>query len=290
MGLIEKIRFLHHLFKLEDLGIGVAIVFIAACFAFGGIPSTNLLRLSIAILFCVLGLASINSINQVFDVEIDKINKPGRPIPSKKLSKMQVFIISFSLSLCAGLLTIYLGWEYFLIALAGLVIGGIYSLPQIYAKGNIYFSTVVIGVGYGILMFLVGWGVYRPIDTVPIWLIVFLYVHEVFIVLCKDFPDVEGDQRAGIPTIPIIYGKARGAVLCFILYVTPLLFLLLFQHTGYLILNFYPTVILGIIFGTLIFGFCSFEDKKYNYLGYSFYVIGTIVVRVALLLAFIQYY
>ena len=288
MGVLEKISFLHQLFKLEDLSIGVAFVFIAACFASKGLPSSGYFRLVVAIFFCILGLASINSLNQVYDVESDTINKPERPIPSGRLTKQQMFSISFSLSLSAGLLTLYLGWTYFMIALAGLCIGGIYCLPQIYAKANIFFSTVVIGIGYGLLMFMVGWCVYRPITTIPLWLLVFLYVHEVFIVLSKDFSDMEGDRGAGIATIPVIYGKARGAVLCLVLYLTPFMFLLIFQLMDYLSRNFYPTIILGVVFGSLIFGFCSFQEKKYNYLGYSFYVIGTVVVRIALLFAYIS--
>ncbi len=290
MGTIaKKIHFLHQLFKLEDIFLGVVFVFLAASFASNGMPNSNIPRLSIAILFCILGLASINSLNQIFDVEIDRINKPDRPIPSKKLTKKQVFIISFSLSLCAGLLTIYLGFDYLLIAIAGLAIGGIYTLPQIYAKANIFFSTVVIGIGYGILMFLVGWGVYKPITAIPIWLILFLFTHEVFIALCKDFSDVEGDKQSDIKTIPIIFGKKRGALLCFIFYLLPFIYLLIMQWTKYLTFNFYGIFILGIIFGVLIFGLCSFQKKKYNYMGYFFYVVGTIMIRVALLFVFIQW-
>jgi 4-hydroxybenzoate polyprenyltransferase len=288
MGIIlKKIQFLHQLFKLEDLFIGVVFVYLGASFASGGFPNTNIFRLSIAILFCVLGLASINSLNQIYDVEIDKINKPNRPIPSKQLSKKQVFIISFSLSAIAGLMTLYLGLDYFIIALIGLAIGGIYSLPQIYAKGNIFFSTVVIGIGYGILMFLVGWRVYKPFYEIPLWLIIFLYLHEVFIVLSKDFSDVLGDLKVGVKTIPVIFGKRRGAFLCFSLYLTPFIFLLILQWTKFLTLNLYPTAFIGVCFGGIIFGLCSFEEKIYNYFGYFFYIIGTIVIRIVLFYAFI---
>jgi chlorophyll synthase len=288
MGFIlKKIQFLHQLFKLEDLFIGVVFVYIGASFASGGFPNTDIFRLGIAILFCILGLASINSLNQIYDVEIDKINKPNRPIPSKQLSKKQVFGISFSLSAIAGLLTLYLGLDYFIIALVGLAIGGIYCLPQIYAKGNLFFSTVVIGIGYGILMFLVGWRVYRPFLEIPLWLIIFLYIHEVFIVLCKDFSDVLGDKKVGVKTIPVLFGKKKGAFLCFSLYMTPFIYLLILQWTKFLTLNLYPTVLLGVGFGAIIFGLCSFRDKIYNYVGYFFYIIGTITIRVALFYAFI---
>jgi geranylgeranylglycerol-phosphate geranylgeranyltransferase len=288
MGFIlQKIHFFHQLFKLEDLCIGAAFVFIAACFANNGLPQTELFRLSMSILFCVLGLASINSLNQIFDVEMDRINKPNRPIPSKKLTKKQVLGISGSLSACAGILTIYLGITYLLIAFAGLAIGIIYSFPKFYAKKIPIVSSAVISVGYGILMFFVGWAVYRPISSIPMWLIAFLYLHEVFIILCKDFADLEGDRKAGIKTLPVIFGKRNGAVMCFGLYLIPFIFLLLLQFIEYLNTNFLPLFFTGIIVGVMVFTFCGFEEKRFNYLGYSIYVVGTIIVRMVLFYAFV---
>ena len=283
----NAINLLHQLFKLEDLLIGAAFVYLGAAFANNGIPESNNIRLLVAILFCILGLASINSMNQIFDVEIDKINKPNRPIPAGRLTKKQVFIVSFSLSVCAGALTIYLGVIYFLIAVAGLAIGIIYSIPQIYLKKNTILSTMTIAVGYGILAFMVGWAVYKPILLIPLWLILFLYFHEVIITFCKDFSDLEGDKKARLETIPVLLGKFRGATLCFFLYLTPFMNLLIFQWLNYFSLNFYILFITGIIFGLLIFGFCSREDKRANYIGYSFYVIGTIFIRAVLLVEYI---
>jgi 4-hydroxybenzoate polyprenyltransferase len=274
---------LHQLFKLEDLFICVSFVYLGAAFANGSLPNLGNLRLIVAILFCILGLASINSLNQIFDVEIDKINKPHRPIPAGILTKKQVLIISFSLSAVAGLLTIYLGVLYFLIAVTGLAIGAIYSIPQIYLKKNTFLSTMTIAVGYGILTFLTGWAVYKSITLIPLWLLSFLYFHEVFIIISKDFSDFKGDKKARLKTIPVLFGKLHGAILSFILYLIPFNLLMILQWLGYLDLNFFPLVVTGIIFGLLIFGFCSRPEKKMNYFGYSFYVVGTIVVRAVLL-------
>ena len=116
-------------------------------------------------------------LDRFVDIEIDKINKPHRPIPAGILTKKQVLIISFSLSAIAGLLTIYLGITYFFIALVGLAIGVIYSVPQIYLKKNTFLSTMTIAVGYGILTFVTGWAVFKPIIEIPLRLHFFHRLH-----------------------------------------------------------------------------------------------------------------
>ena len=146
---------------------------------------------------------------------------------------------------------------------------------------------MTIAVGYGILTFLTGWAVFRPIIEIPLWIFIFLYTHEVFISMAKDFSDYEGDKEAGLRTIPVLFGKLHGAILCFILYLIPFILLMTLQWMGYLDPYFYPLLVTGIIFGLLIFGFCSRQEKKMNYIGYSFYVVGTISVRIVLLIIYI---
>jgi 4-hydroxybenzoate polyprenyltransferase len=147
---------------------------------------------------------------------------------------------------------------------------------------------MVTAIGYGMLMFIVGWGVYKPIFTVPIWILIFLYLHEVVVGMAKDFSDVEGDQKEGVKTIPVIFGKKRGAEICFGLYLIPFVFLLSLQTFNYLSTSFIILFVAGLFFGLLIFGFNSFEDKKYNYLGYFFWIIGAVVIRLILFDAYIQ--
>ena len=285
---IKKICNIHYLIKFEDLLLGASTVFIAACFAFGGLPDTGLERLAFAILFCILGLASINALNQIADVEIDKINKPYRPLPSKKLKTKQVFFISFSLSLIAGLITIYLGIGYFIIALAGLGIGLLYNVPPIYAKKNPVFGMLLIGVGYGVLMFLVGWGVYKPFFSVPLWIIGFLYLHEVVFSSTKDFSDIKGDSIANVKTIPSIFGKKKGALICYFLYIIPYAILLILKFTGYITNNVYPLIGLGLIFGIIVFGFSGLYEKRYSYVGYFLSIIVSIFVKMILFFIYTQ--
>jgi len=286
--IIEKIYNVHYLIKFEDLFLGASTVFIAACFAYGGLPETGLEKLSLAILFCILGLASINALNQIADVEIDKINKPHRPLPSKKLKRKTVFLISFILSLFAGLITIYLGIGYFIIALAGLAIGLLYNVPPIYAKKNAVFGMLLIGFGYGVLMFLVGWGVHQPFFSIPLWILGFLYLHEVIFSSSKDFSDIKGDSYADVKTIPVIFGKKKGSLICYLLYLIPYVILLILKLNGNITSNVYPLLGLGPIAGIIVFGFCGLYEKKYSYIGYFLSIIVSLVVKISLFFIYIQ--
>ena len=52
--------------------------------------------------------AAANSINDVLDLEIDKVNRPSRPIPSKNLKKEKALIFSFILFLAGSVLSLQL--------------------------------------------------------------------------------------------------------------------------------------------------------------------------------------
>ena len=70
------------------------------------LEETNILMLIVLIVMAFT--AAANSINDVIDLEIDKINRPSRPIPSKNLKKSTVLKFSFSLFLFGSILSLQL--------------------------------------------------------------------------------------------------------------------------------------------------------------------------------------
>ena len=52
--------------------------------------------------------AGANSVNDVLDLEIDKVNRPSRPIPSKNIKKNKALIFSFFLFLVGSVLSLQL--------------------------------------------------------------------------------------------------------------------------------------------------------------------------------------
>jgi homogentisate phytyltransferase / homogentisate geranylgeranyltransferase len=174
---------------------------------------------------CLLGNVYIVGLNQLYDVEIDRVNKPDLPLASGKLSITQgkwIVGITGTLSI---LISATLGqW---LLATVGLslAIGTAYSLPPIRFKQYPLLAAFCILTVRGCIvnlgLFLHFNRVLTGIDTIPpsIWVLtLFILVFTVAIAIFKDVPDIEGDRQYQIQTFTISLGKlnvfrlTRGAI------------------------------------------------------------------------------
>ena len=71
------------LIKGEDiLIVGLAVFFAGSAAAGSWIPDERLHLVILACVFSMLGVAGVNSLNQIHDLDIDRINKPKRPLPA----------------------------------------------------------------------------------------------------------------------------------------------------------------------------------------------------------------
>ncbi len=191
--------------------------------SFVGIPaigSTIALLLS-AWLACICGNIYIVGLNQIADVEIDRINKPHLPVASGQFSRRTaIAIISITGTLA---LLIALSQGIFLFATVGssLVIGTAYSLPPIRLKRFAFWASVcILSVRGGIVnlglylhyqqRFLgAAWAEAQPI-VIPaaVWVLtVFVVVFSIAIAIFKDIPDIEGDRRFNIQTFTVQMGQ-----------------------------------------------------------------------------------
>lgn len=153
-------------------------------------------------------------LNDLADIEIDRINAPERPLVSGLISVKAAYAC-YALLVAVGLLASYpLGWEALLVAVLGWIVGSLYDLwgKRSGFPGNLMvaFST---SLPFPYAMAVLGeWKGY----SLVFWAMVFLTVlgREV----AKDIADVEGDRAAGARTLPIILGERRSAAIAAILY------------------------------------------------------------------------
>ena len=168
-----------------------------------------------------------NVLNQVHDLELDRVNKPERPLPAGELTVAAARRFARALYLVSIVLA-------FLILPAGfpevgvivLLTAGLtwaYSSPPLRLRSSWWAGPLVIAIPRGGLLKVAGWGTLAPVfsDREP-WILGALF----FLLILgaaptKDFEDMEGDRRFGASSLPLRFGPRRAALLMAPFYVMP---------------------------------------------------------------------
>lgn len=145
-------------------------------------------------------IAAGNIINDYFDVEIDRINKPERVLPAGKLSPNSALLLYVLFSVIALLLSAEINLSAFLIVVFACLMLFLYSykLKKIILMGNL---TVSFFTG---LAFIFG-GVAVGNWKAGIFPALFAFFVNLIREIVKDAEDVKGDKMAGVITFPQKY-------------------------------------------------------------------------------------
>ena len=170
-------------------------------------PPARLLAVVVALI-----TAGGNVINDVFDVDIDRINRPDRPIPAGEISlagAKAYAVALFAVGLLAAVLTTTLCLA---IALANSVILVAYAvrLKRTPLLGNMAVAYLAASV------FLFG-GAFAGIEGLVqnLSLAAITFLATVAREVLKDAEDVDGDAAGGARTLPMIIGIRRTGMLAF---------------------------------------------------------------------------
>jgi homogentisate phytyltransferase/homogentisate geranylgeranyltransferase len=238
----------------------------------------------ISALFCNL---YITGINQIYDVEIDRINKPNLPIASGKWTlnwaKKVVYsslILCFLTSSILIFLWGYSGVKYTLILAVISLLGTTYSVPPIRFKRYHIWAAMAIALVRGPLVNLgIGWFFVETNQNVQfyeeffMWILpltVFITLFSVGIAWFKDLPDTQGDEAFGIQTLAVKQSKKTAFLMGFFLVFGGFLFVLIYTwwistHWGFdlSVLNYRNILsfIICQITGLIAFLWASFRVK-----------------------------
>jgi len=169
-------------------------------------------------LYCLIGAfsaailnAASNVNNQYFDLEIDKLNKPFRPLPLGKISKKSAIIFAAILYSSSLILAWLINLELFFIVLSTALITFFYSAPPLRFKKNPFLSNISIALPRGMLLIVAGWSVEKSIFHIEPWFIGLIFaLYLLGAVTTKDFSDIKGDSRFGIKTLPVLFGPEKA--------------------------------------------------------------------------------
>jgi len=190
-----------------------------------GLICTNDNHISIKLLLAgLVGFiitAAGNSINDIIDVDIDRINRPHRPLPSLRLTLKQAWVLFLLLVTTSLVLSLFINLFAFLIVLLSNALLILYSLSikRVPVFGNIVISFLTA------YAFIFGGMVVENVNGAFIPA-VFAFLINLIREVIKDMEDTKGDKLAGVNTLPIKYGI--NASKYFVLVVSSILFLFSF--------------------------------------------------------------
>jgi geranylgeranylglycerol-phosphate geranylgeranyltransferase len=206
--------------------------------------------------------AAGNSINDVIDIDIDRINRPNRPLPSLKITLKQAWVLFVLLLTASLVLSSFLNQFAFLIVLLSNALLILYSftIKRVPLFGNIVISFLTA------YAFIFGGMVVENVNGALIPA-VFAFLINLIREMIKDMEDIKGDKLAGVNTFPIKYGSRASKY--FVLVVSSILFLFTFVPFLFHIYEIEFFLIVMIIVNPIMFYIVKslFEDESKQNLG-----------------------
>ena len=184
-----------------------ALSIFVACLLAGGTREQGIFMVFAALSGALIGSGGM-VINDILDIEIDRINKPERPLPSGAVSRYDALMYFGGLIGAGMIMAAYTTKAAFIIAFIAVPLIVLYS--KIF-KGTVLVGNLLVGALTG-LAFIFGGAAVGNIQHAVIPAL-FAFLINVGREIVKDMEDVEGDAKNGARTLPIVHGMKNAAIL-----------------------------------------------------------------------------
>ncbi|MCH2659466.1 UbiA family prenyltransferase [bacterium] len=146
-----------------------------------------------------------NAFNDLIDIDIDRINRPDRPLPSGRISPFVAGVQTLALTLAGCLLGFWLSPWHGSIALGVALLLALYS---IFLKNSLLWGNILVAF-VGALAF--PYGALAAGDLGRSWIpALFALLFHIGREIVKDIEDVAGDRLRGDHTLPLRWGRNRA--------------------------------------------------------------------------------
>ncbi|MFX1325319.1 MAG: geranylgeranylglycerol-phosphate geranylgeranyltransferase [Promethearchaeota archaeon] len=169
-------------------------------------------------------------INDYYDIEIDKINRPERPIPRGSISLNQAriwWIITILIGIGIAILHSILfriGYLNIIIAAFFAFIGWLYAA---WGKKSGFIGNIIVSTSFSIGLI---YGAVLNNSNIPFY-IYFFFLTSFFLLLSREVikgcEDVEGDKKEGVKTLAIRIGINRASKLSLVFAILAIVFFIL---------------------------------------------------------------
>jgi geranylgeranylglycerol-phosphate geranylgeranyltransferase len=180
--------------------MGLAVL-IAQFIALGTIPSYSQILLGFSVGFLLT--SATMAINDYYDVDIDILNNPDRPIPSGKVS-LRFSLFMGGIFSCLGLLcSALINIESMVIALIAIFLMIYYNT---YGKKTGFFGNVIVSFCVA-LPFIFGSYSVGELSTVVVIFSIMAFLSNLGREIIKGIMDIKGDMENKVKTIAVVWGE-----------------------------------------------------------------------------------
>ncbi len=243
--------------------------------------STHLTLFIFAYLTYFFVAAGGNVVNDIFDIEVDKINRPHRALPSGRMTVRQAWMYVAFLSLIGTLFAWLNGPLGTVIVVVFIVVGYAYAakVKELGIAGNFMVAfSFAFGVIYG--SFIYGEqvaAIYIPIPSLLFFITAFMILQARETI--KGAEDVEGDKLRDVRTIARVYGYNAAAGVAAILNFIGVTCYILIWFLGYASWDLWLLLLLGsaVVIGAAITPLTGPSNAKRLLIGSTLDKIGALV-------------
>ena len=235
--------------------IGLAVV-VGESIALGTLPSP--FAAVFGFLTASLLLAGTMVLNDIHDIDVDRVNTPQRPLPAGKIGVREAHLLSAALSVLGMLSSIVLGPLTFLTALFALILMVYYNTK---GKSTGLLGNAVVSFNVALPFFFGGLAVnnLRPLLFI---FFVLAFLANMAREIAKGIIDVAGDSLTRVKTLAVLKGPRSAAWASAILFVAAVALSFLAPSLDTKVsLFYYPAVVLADI-GFLYSAFRLVRDHK----------------------------
>ena len=201
-------------------------------------------------------------INDIYDIEIDKINRPERAIPSGRITMEQaklLFIVTYGIGIGFAVInSIIFNLGFFNIILAAFFgfIGWVYAK---WGKKSGFPGNIIVGISFSIGLI---YGAVLNGTNIPIY-IYFFFLTSFFLLISREIvkgcEDIEGDKKEGVKTLAITIGLKKALISSIICQILAIIFFILPFFTP--IIN-HTLFLISMVFGLIVVGFALILSIK----------------------------
>jgi len=185
-----------------DLAFGAGFFLVAGqVLALGTLPSAGMVLAGFVMLFFISGSANIS--NDYFDLEVDRVNLPGRPLPSGRITVRGLFSLFFACTAIGLLAAAYFGHAVVVLVLVLWALSLFYNmkLKEYGIFGNL---TVAFCVGMTIITGGITAGAVNGL-VLAFGMLAFLF--DLGEEVASDAMDLEGDNLRPSQSLAKIHGR-----------------------------------------------------------------------------------